>query len=374
MRVGASARNGAGSSISGASIPRSAACRRTRSMNLLWPSSPKATLAARSSANSKDPLPAPSRRPTRVTPKSRSACLEVERVAAATTRVLQVGHQSLCRVGQCLDPHVEEAGLLCPPHDVVVAEPARQPRRAAAGDDDVATGLVGAPPRSGRPDWPDPTISSAARRDPIGVPISGYVELRERGGQSWRRSGDATAGKRRKRARRAARACPRQRSRPRTHPAARPRSHGRRRPANGLAAIAAAYRSMRVTNSSRGRKPSLSAARCTRRPGSWIVQFGVTRQKLSHRSRHDWPIRPRSSTRCSTPRRASSRLVPSPAWPAPTTRTFTASTLAESNAQCEARHRSGSVCTIAREMQEPIHDVFDQFKQQLPDIDPVETG
>src|SRR5687768_8277058 len=38
------------------------------------------------------------------------------------------------------------------------------------------------------------------------------------------------------------------------------------------------------------------------------------------------------------------------------------------------RHRSGSVCTIAREMQGPIHDVFDQFKQQLPDIDPVETG
>src|SRR5688572_17918308 len=26
------------------------------------------------------------------------------------------------------------------------------------------------------------------------------------------------------------------------------------------------------------------------------------------------------------------------------------------------------------EMQGPIHDVFDQFKQQLPDIDPVETG
>ena len=25
-------------------------------------------------------------------------------------------------------------------------------------------------------------------------------------------------------------------------------------------------------------------------------------------------------------------------------------------------------------MQRPIHDVFDQFKQQLPDIDPVETG
>jgi pyruvate dehydrogenase complex dehydrogenase (E1) component len=24
-------------------------------------------------------------------------------------------------------------------------------------------------------------------------------------------------------------------------------------------------------------------------------------------------------------------------------------------------------------MQGPIHDVFDQFKQQLPDIDPVET-
>ena len=34
----------------------------------------------------------------------------------------------------------------------------------------------------------------------------------------------------------------------------------------------------------------------------------------------------------------------------------------------------GSVCTIASEMQGPIHDVFDQFKQQLPDIDPVETG
>ena len=28
----------------------------------------------------------------------------------------------------------------------------------------------------------------------------------------------------------------------------------------------------------------------------------------------------------------------------------------------------------SREMQGPIHDVFDQFKQQLPDIDPVETG
>ena len=24
-------------------------------------------------------------------------------------------------------------------------------------------------------------------------------------------------------------------------------------------------------------------------------------------------------------------------------------------------------------MQQPIHDIFDQFKQQLPDIDPVET-
>ena len=36
-------------------------------------------------------------------------------------------------------------------------------------------------------------------------------------------------------------------------------------------------------------------------------------------------------------------------------------------------HRSGSVCYHSREMQGPIHDVFDQFKQQLPDSDPAET-
>src|SRR5260370_26435561 len=49
----------------------------------------------------------------------------------------------------------------------------------------------------------------------------------------------------------------------------------------------------------------------------------MTRQKLSHRVRHVWPTRPRSSTTCSTSACASSWLSESPAWPAPTITTST---------------------------------------------------
>src|SRR5580765_168462 len=60
--------------------------------------------------------------------------------------------------------------------------------------------------------------------------------------------------------------------------------------------------------------------------GSWIAQLGVTRQKLSQRSRQVWPICPRSSTTCSTLAFVSTQLVARPACPAPTIATGTCST------------------------------------------------
>src|SRR6188472_4533828 len=60
--------------------------------------------------------------------------------------------------------------------------------------------------------------------------------------------------------------------------------------------------------------------------GSWIDQFGVTRQKLSHRSRQLWPIRPRSRMTWSIPALVSLQLVARPACPAPTIATGTCST------------------------------------------------
>ena len=36
-------------------------------------------------------------------------------------------------------------------------------------------------------------------------------------------------------------------------------------------------------------------------------------------------------------------------------------------------HWFAPVCTMKAPMQQPIREIFDQFKQQLPDIDPVET-
>src|SRR5829696_7791609 len=62
-----------------------------------------------------------------------------------------------------------------------------------------------------------------------------------------------------------------------------------------------------------GSSPSYACA------GSCTVQFGVTRQKLSHRPRHVSASRPRSSTSCATPAWERRQLTARPAWPAPIT-------------------------------------------------------
>ena len=59
-------------------------------------------------------------------------------------------------------------------------------------------------------------------------------------------------------------------------------------------------------------------------PGSWTVQLGMTRQKLSQRPRHVSPTRPRSRMMWSTLAAASSWLSESPACPAPTITVSTA--------------------------------------------------
>ena len=87
-----------------------------------------------------------------------------------------------------------------------------------------------------------------------------------------------------------------------------------------------------------------------------MPQFGVTRQKLSHRSRQDWPTRPRSRTTCSIPRSASSWLVANPACPPPTTITSMCSmrasiaetgspTTVRSSSRGSARRRGASAST-----------------------------
>jgi hypothetical protein len=109
----------------------------------------------------------------------------VERVASAATGVLQVGHQALGRIRERRNGLVEESGLQRPPHDVAVAEPARQPRRAAACHHDVAPGLV---QLLGDLEARLPCTDDqhAAVRQRVRSPVSRDVELVERLGQSIR--------------------------------------------------------------------------------------------------------------------------------------------------------------------------------------------
>ena len=114
----------------------------------------------------------------------------------------------------------------------------------------------------------------------------------------------------------------------RVHPQAGGPTHNRR----DLHAFAdrgwklAAYRSRYATIASRGRYPSGSGPSYVP-PGNRMNQFGVTRQKLFQRVRQDCPIRSRSSTTWSIPRRASSELAASPACPAPMMTTSTVSAI-----------------------------------------------
>src|SRR5262245_24760750 len=66
----------------------------------------------------------------------------VEVVTAVVTARLDVGGQTLCLAGQGSERVVEVADLARPPHEIVIADPARGPRRATARQYDIASGLV----------------------------------------------------------------------------------------------------------------------------------------------------------------------------------------------------------------------------------------
>ena len=136
----------------------------------------------------------------------------VERVAAAAAGVLQVGHEAVRRIHQRLHRLVQEAGLQRPPHDVAVAEPPRKPRRAAAGHDDIAPGLVHLLGDLERR-LPGPDDEHAAVRERIRVPVPRHVELRERVRHSHPPRRDGDAGTLQTRARLAARTAHRRTSR-----------------------------------------------------------------------------------------------------------------------------------------------------------------
>src|SRR5262249_56562289 len=67
---------------------------------------------------------------------------EMEVAATAVTGRQEVREEASLRSGQRLDGGVEKARLERPPGEVAVADPARQPERAAARHDGVPSRLV----------------------------------------------------------------------------------------------------------------------------------------------------------------------------------------------------------------------------------------
>ena len=153
-------------------------------MTLAFRWSPQATLSPRSVAKRAVPSSAPRKWPSSVTPIALERP-EVQVVAAAVARRLDVRHEPCARLRQVLDAIVEVARRVEPPDDVVVPDPPRGPARAAARQEDVATRLVELlGDLAAR--LPAADHEHRARRQLAGVAVVLHVDLEQVAGQRRR--------------------------------------------------------------------------------------------------------------------------------------------------------------------------------------------